>query len=76
MLLCRSVVNNNKYKSHESRWLPPLLHINKPLTIVAAQDCMLFYHLSYHNILNVLLHQVVLGGNQHWSAKCIQICIM
>lgn len=23
-----------------------------------------------------MLHQVVLGGNQHWAAKGIQICVM
>jgi len=31
---------------------------------------------SYHNILNVMLHQVVLGGDQHWSAKRIQIRVV
>lgn len=31
---------------------------------------------SYHNILNVMLNQVVLGGNEHRSAKCIQICVV
>ena len=31
---------------------------------------------SYHKILNVLLHQVVLCGHQHWSAKSIQICVV
>lgn len=37
---------------------------------------MLCCHLPYHNILNVVLHQVVLGGDQHRSAKGIQICIV
>lgn len=23
-----------------------------------------------------MLHQVVLGGDQHWSAKSIQVCIV
>lgn len=41
-----------------------------------AQIPVLFYCSSYHNILNVMLHQVVLGGDQHRSAKGIQICVV
>lgn len=35
-----------------------------------------FYGASYHKILNVLLHQVVLGGHQHWPPKGVQVCIV
>lgn len=30
----------------------------------------------YHNILNVMLHQVLLGGDQHRSAKGVQVRVM
>lgn len=41
-------------------------------------SCIFFFFnfLSYHNILNVLLHQVVLGGNQYRPAKRIQIRVV
>lgn len=32
--------------------------------------------LAYHNVLNVLLHQIVLGGHQHRSAKGVQVSVM
>lgn len=31
---------------------------------------------SYHNILNVLLHQVILCSNQDWAPKGVQVCVV
>lgn len=32
--------------------------------------------LAYHNVLNVLLHQIVFGDHQHRSAKGVQVSVM
>lgn len=44
--------------------------------IIQHAQIPVLFRSSYHNILDVMLHQVVLSGDQHRSAKSIQICIM
>lgn len=51
----------------------------RPLLISVASNLHRFFSVysgPYHKILNVLLHQVALGGDQHRSPKSIQICVV